>query len=254
MNIAMITGASSGLGREFVRQLGRFFPDIESYWLIARRRDRLESLAQELEVLDKSIECLPLDLCDPMSFAAIQGRLAAEKPRLCLLINCAGCGFLGSMGELDTSAQTHMIDLNLKAMTALTNLAIPFMPAGSRIINVSSIAAFCPNPRMTVYSASKAYVSAFTAGLSAELRPKGISVTAVCPGPMPTEFFDTGDITGRSRMLELLPSCDQVRVAIGTLRAAKMGQVFYTPRLVYKLYRCLAKLTPVTLLVRLTKV
>ena len=106
---------------------------------------------------------------------------------------------------------------------------------------------------MTVYSASKAYVSSFTVGLSEELRRKHISVTAVCPGPMRTEFLDVGNITGKSRTFELLPYCEQVQVAGGALRAARAGRTIYTPKLFYKFYRCLAKITPVKLMVKITK-
>ena len=221
------------------------------YWLVARRRDRLEELAQTLS--DKTVECLELDLCDPMSFSVLQGKLAGERPEVALLVNCAGCGYLGLLGETETASQTRMVDLNLRALTAVTNLVIPFMPRGGRILNVSSIASFCPNPRMTVYSATKAYVSSFTVGLSEELRPKGVTVTAVCPGPMKTEFLDVGRITGNSPMFAMLPYCDQVRVAGGALRAARAGRTIYTPRLFYKTYRLLAKLTPVKLMVKFTK-
>ena len=117
------------------------------------------------------------------------------------------------MGETETAVQTRMVDLNVRAMTAMTNLVIPYMPAGGRILNTSSIASFCPTPRMTVYGASKAYVSSFTVGLSEELKRRDITVTAVCPGPMKTEFLDVGSITGRSPAFEYLPYCDQVRVA-----------------------------------------
>lgn len=105
---------------------------------------------------------------------------------------------------------------------------------------------------MTVYSATKAYVSAYTIGAAEELKAKGITVTAVCPGPMATEFLETGHIHN-SPAFELLPYCDQVRVAGGALRAAKAGQTIYTPRLFYKFYRLLAKLTPAKLMVKLTK-
>jgi short-subunit dehydrogenase len=251
MKTAIITGASSGLGREFVRQLADVFPEVERIWLIARRRERLEKMAESLP--DLSVDCMALDLCDPMGFSALQGKLMAEKPDVVLLINNAGCGYLGNLGEVETSTQTHMIDLNLRALTAVTNMVLPFMGGGGRILNVSSIAAFCPNPRMTVYSASKAYVSAFTVGLSEEVRRKGIGVTAVCPGPMKTEFLEVGGITGNSSMFAMLPYCDQVRVAGGALRAAKAGRTIYTPRLFYKFYRLLAKVTPVKLMVKLTK-
>ena len=251
MKTAIITGASSGLGREFVRQLADVFPDIDCYWLIARRQDRLEEMAEGLP--DKTVECLGLDLCDTMSFVALQEKLAAEQPEVTMLINNAGCGYLGNLGEVETSTQTRMIDLNLRALTAITNMVIPFMPVGSNIINVSSIASFCPNPRMTVYSSTKAYVSSFTVGLAEELRDKGVTVTAVCPGPMKTEFLDVGRITGNSKMFATLPYCDQVRVVAGTLRAAKAGRTIYTPRLFYKFYRVLAKVTPVKLMVKLAK-
>ena len=251
MKTAIITGASSGLGQEFVRQLADVFPEIESYWLIARRADRLEELAESLP--DKQVECLPLDLCDLMSFSTLQEKLTAEQPEVALLINNAGCGYLGNLGEMPTATQTRMVDLNLRALTAMTNMVIPFMDKDSRILNVSSIASFCPNPRMTVYSASKAYVTSFTVGLAEELKPKGITVTAVCPGPMKTEFLDAGGITGNSKTFATLPYCDQVRVAGGALRAAKAGRTIYTPKLFYKFYRVLAKVTPVKLMVKLAK-
>lgn len=251
MRTAIITGASSGLGREFVRQLEDVFPDVECYWLIARRRERLAEMAGQLS--HKNVECLALDLCDPMSFVALQEKLASDHPDVEVLINNAGCGYLGEVGQTETSLQTRMVDLNLRALTAITSMCIPYMEAGSRIINVSSIASFCPTPRMTVYSATKAYVSAFTLGLSEELKKKGVTVTAVCPGPMETEFLDVGRISGNSRTFDMLPYCDQVRVAGGTLRAAKAGRTIYTPRLLYKTYRLLAKVTPAKLMMKLTK-
>lgn len=251
MKTAIITGASSGLGRELSRQIEDVFPDIECYWLISRRADRLESLAISLP--GKTTVCLPLDLCDPMSFIAFQERLAAEKPEVDLLVNCAGCGYLGRVGEMDTASQTRMVDLNVRALTAVTNIAIPYMPEGAHILNVSSIASFCPNPRMTVYSSTKAYVSSFTVGLNEELRRRKVSVTAVCPGPMDTEFLPLAGITGHSSTFEFLPYCDQVRVAGGALRAAKAGRTIYTPKLFYKFYRILAKVTPSKLLVKFVK-
>ena len=251
MKTAVITGASSGLGRELARQISDVFPEIESYWLIARRADRLEELAASLP--GKTTAYLALDLCDPMSFIGFQEKLTAEQPDIALLINCAGCGYLGRVGELDTASQTRMVDLNVRALTAVTNMAVPYMTAGSRILNVSSLASFCPNPRMTVYSSTKAYVSSFTIGLAEELRRRGITATAVCPGPMETEFLRLAGIPGRSSTFEFLPYCDQVRVAGGALRAAREGRTIYTPMLLYKFYRVLAKVTPAKFLVRFVK-
>ncbi len=250
MKTAIITGASSGLGREFVRQLADVYPEIECYWLIARRADRLDELAESLT--GKTVACLSLDLCDPMSFITLQEKLSMEQPEVQLLINNAGCGYYGRIGEVKTSTQTRMVDLNLRALTAITNMTVPYMEAGSAILNVSSIASFCPNPGMTVYSATKSYVSSYTVGVAEELRPLGITATAVCPGPMKTEFLDVGGITGNSKTFEWLPYCDQVRVAGGALRAAREGRTIYTPTLFYKAYRGLAKLLPVKLMVKFT--
>ena len=247
MKTAIITGASSGLGWELARQIEDVFPDIECYWLIARREDRLESLAISLP--GRHTACIALDLCDPMSFVSLKDCLAEVS----LLVNCAGCGYLGRVGEMDTASQTRMVDLNVRALTAVTNIVLPYMTEGSRILNVSSIASFCPNPRMTVYSSTKAYVSHFTVGLNEELRRRKISVTAVCPGPMATEFLPLAGITGHSSTFEFLPYCDQVKVAGGALRAAKAGRTIYTPKLFYKFYRLLAKVTPSQLLVKFVK-
>ena len=127
MKTAVITGASSGLGREFVRQFYSVFPEIERVWLIARRTDRLQELAEQLEEKGISTLALPLDLCDTMSFTAYQEHLVEEQPEIALLVNNAGCGYLGNIGEIDTVSQTRMIDLNLRALTAITNLSVPYM-------------------------------------------------------------------------------------------------------------------------------
>jgi hypothetical protein len=132
-------------------------------------------------------------------------------------------------------------------------MVLPYIPRGGHIINVSSIASFCPNPRMTVYSSTKAYVSSFTRGLSEELKAKGISVTAVCPGPMDTEFLDVGGINGNSKTFDTLPHCDPVRVVAGTYAASRLGKVFYTPTGFYKFYRVVAKVLPQSLMVKMAK-
>ena len=250
MKTAILTGASSGLGIQFARQLKRVFPEVEELWLIARRQDRLEALAAELTDLKTVV--LPLDLCREESFTALREKLAAEQPEVVLLLNNAGCGYLGNVGDGPLARQTTMIDLNVRALTAITHLVLPYMKAGAHILNTSSIASFCANAKLNTYSATKAYVSSFTRGLSYELRNRGISATAVCPGPMATEFLAVGHVVD-SRPFELLPYCDQVQVAGGALRAARAGQTIYTPRLFYKFYRLLAKLTPAKLMVKLTK-
>ena len=250
MKTAIITGASAGLGTEFFRQTLEVFPEIEQFWLIARRRERLEEMAAGC---GRAVVCLPLDLCSDADLDALQAKLEADKPEVALLINNAGCGYLGNVGEADTALQTRMVDLNVRALTAVTSMVIPYVAKGGRILNVSSIASFCVNPRMTVYSSTKAFVSSFTLGIDEELRPRGISATAVCPGPMSTEFLDVGGIRGNSRMFAMLPYCDQARVAGGALRAARDRRTFYTPRAFFKFYRVLAKIVPAKIMVKLAK-
>ena len=169
MTAAVITGASAGLGAEFTRQLVREFPDIEEFWLIARRVGKLEELAQLFP--EKKFVCIGLNLLDPKSFRYLGEKLAEQKVDVRLLVNNAGCGTTGNIGASASSADVmRVVDLNVRALTMVTQTVVPFMTRGAKIINVSSIAAFCPTPRMTVYSASKAYVSAFTGGLADELR------------------------------------------------------------------------------------
>ncbi len=250
MKIAIITGASAGLGLEFLKAMPALYPDIEEYWLIARRREKLEEAAK---LLTKPSKIIPLDLTKDESYEQFSKILDEEKPQVWMLINNSGCGFLGNVGEGELYRQTQTVDLNLKGLTAMTHTVIPHMPRGARIINISSIASFCPNPRMTVYSASKAYVTAFSIGLGEELKEKGISVTAVCSGPMDTEFIKLGGIKGESKTFDVLPYCEPAKVARGALIAAGKRRSIYTPKVFYKFYRVLAKVLPVKLMVKFAK-
>ena len=251
MKIAVITGASAGLGREFVRQLEGSFPEVECVWLISRGREKLEEAAKLLSKI--TAEVLPLDLCDEHSFDVLAHRLAEEKPDVRLLVNNAGCGYLGNVGETDAALQTRMVDLNVRALTAVTHLVLPYMSKGGKIINLSSIASFCPNPRMTVYSSTKAFVSSFNRGLGVEVKPRGITVTAVCPGPMATEFLNVGGIAGNSKTFDLLPYCDPAKVVAGAYKASLAGRAVHTPRAFFKFYRGLAKVLPQAWMINFTK-
>ena len=251
MKTAIITGASTGIGVELTLAAYDAFPEIEEYWLIARREDRLSALGDRLS--GKNVRIFAYDLCDDASYDKLSAELRNNKPEIALLICNAGCGYLGNVGDGDLENQTRTIDLNIKALTAMTHIAIPYIAEGGRIINLSSIASFCPNPRMTVYSSSKAYVSSFSRGLREELRIHGITVTAVCPGPMSTEFIEVGRIKGNSKMFDTLPYCDVKETARGAIRAAQKGRAVYTPKFFYKFYRVLAKILPQSVMVKLTK-
>ncbi len=250
MKIAILTGASAGLGLEFLKYLPQHFPEIDEYWLIARRREKLEQAAAKAE---RPCKVLPLDLTANHSYTTLRDELAAADAEVALLINNSGCGYWGNVGEGALDDQLRMIELNLRGLTAVTHITLPYMKKGGRIINISSIASFCPNARMTVYSATKSYVSAFSYGITEELRSKGIKATAVCPGPMDTEFIYLGEIKGNSPTFDRLPYCKPEKVAKGALKASRRGKMNYTPHPFYKLYKILAKFLPVALVMKMSK-
>lgn len=250
MKAAIITGASAGLGLEYLKAAPTYFPDVDEFWLIARRKDKLEEAAKSV---DKPCRILPLDLTDKDSYKRLAEELASANPDVTLLINNSGCGFLGNVGEGELDRQLQMIDLNLRGLTAVTHLVLPYMHKGGRILNISSIASFCPNARMTVYSAGKSYVTAFSYGIGEELRAKGITCTAVCPGPMDTEFIYLGEIKGKSKTFDVMPYCNPAAVVKGSYKAALRGKSCYTPKAFYKFYRLLAKLLPVRLVMKMSK-
>ncbi|MEO7634534.1 MAG: SDR family oxidoreductase [Sphingomicrobium sp.] len=181
--ITLITGASAGLGVDFARQLaGRG----QRLVLAARRTDRLEALAGELG----NARAVTADLAAPDGVAKLLADIAAAGEHIDLLINNAGFGLGGRFAELDATRQREMIDLNIGALTDLARAAAPGMieRKSGAILNVASTAAFQPGPGMAVYFATKAYVLSFTEALHEELKPYGIKVSALCPGPTRTEF------------------------------------------------------------------
>lgn len=252
MKIAIVTGASSGLGEEYVRCLCEGYEEIEELWVIARREDRLNALKERFP--QKKIFPISLDLTDNDSYARLREMLESEKPEVRVLINNAGYGTLGDFDAMEMYTQTRMVDLNNRAMTAVTSAALPFMTEGSFVINVCSIASFAPNPRMTVYSSTKAYVLSFSKSLRFELKKKGINVMALCPGPMNTEFLPAAGIEkGSSHTFDTLPRVEPAMAAERSLRQAAKGRGIYTPRVFFKLYRLLAKVLPHGLVMHFSK-
>lgn len=249
MRIAILTGASSGLGRAFAGKIHGVFPEIEEIWLVARRAERLEALAAE----SHAVRMVPVlcDLLEEESYCSLLERLEREQPEVQLLINNAGCGFFGAFAESSEDEQLRSVDLNVRALTRLTRAVLPYMPRGARVLNTSSIASFSPNPNMTVYSATKAYVTFFSRALNDELRVSGRSCTAVCPAPMDTEFLTVGHVAGRSKMFERLPYETVDEVSLGALKAAKARRAVYTPQAFYRFYRFLCRILPDALLIRL---
>ena len=186
MKIALITGASSGMGREFVYALDAD-EAFDELWVVARRRGRLEALQERCRA---KVRVFALDLLDTASFGVIRDALAAEAPEIAVLVNAAGFGVFGPFAERDLKTQLDIIDLNDRALTAMCHLALPYLAEGSRIYNMGSMSSWQPVPYINVYGASKAYVLSFSRALGVELRPRGVRVMAVCPGWITTEFFD----------------------------------------------------------------
>lgn len=188
--IAIITGASSGMGREFAKQLEQHFSNIDEFWLIARRKERLEELQEEL---NRPCLLIPMDITSTEFFQYFQNKLSSERVRVLFLINCAGYGMLGPVAEADFETSIGMVNTNSMGLTAVTRLALPYMMKNSRIINLASSAAFLPQMGFSIYAASKSYVLSFSRSLARELKHRQIYVTAVCPGPVDTEFFDIAE-------------------------------------------------------------
>ena len=252
MKIAIITGASSGLGREFALCTAKMYDNIDEIWLVARRRDRLEKLASEI----KGVNCraVEMDLCAEGSIAELEKMIKESGADIRLLINNAGMGKLGNISDMSVESQTAMVDLNIRALTAVTTLSLKYMSRGAEIVNVCSIASFAPNARLTVYSSTKAYVLSFTKGLREELKPLGINCCCVCPGPMRTEFLAVANITeGASKTFDTLPYCNAATVAKKTLTASKKGRCVYTPTPFYKFYRLIAKLLPHSVVMKMSR-
>lgn len=165
--IAVITGASSGMGREFVLQLDRD-EQFDEIWVIARRAERLESLRSEVRT---ALRPLPMDLTDAASFTRYRELLTAEQPNVAVLVNCSGYGKFGRHDTISLEETLGMIDLNCRALVAMTQLTLPHMTTGSRIYELDSLSAFQPVPYLNVYAASKAFVLSYSRGLNIELTP-----------------------------------------------------------------------------------
>jgi hypothetical protein len=194
MNIAIITGASSGMGVEFALQLDNALEySIDEVWLIARRKEEMLKVAQYLEHTSRVLD---MDVTNEAHLKRLEKLLSEERPCIRVLVNSAGYGIMGDFASADIADTTGMIDVNCKALTKITHMCLPYMRRNSRIIQLASSAAFLPQPNFAVYAATKSYVLSFSRALNQELRKKKIYVTAVCPGPVDTPFFDIAEKTG----------------------------------------------------------
>ena len=235
--VALITGASAGLGIEFARQLARRGHRLV---LAARRKDRLETLANELG----DARAVGIDLSQPDSAARLLADVEAAGEQIDLLINTAGFGLIGRFAKRDPKRLREMIDLNVGTLTDLCRLVAPSMieRGSGGIINVASTAAFQPGPNMAVYFATKAYVLSFTEALHEELKPHGVRVSCLCPGPTRTEFGEVAGFGGNGLFDRFAMEAPEV-VAAG-LRGLDKNRAVVVPGLQNKVTAASTRFAP----------
>lgn len=256
--VAIITGASSGIGEAFVREViaeRGIYGSIpfQEIWLIARSADKLAKLVKDLG--DDRLMVVEADLTEPEDINKIKDRLELDSPKVGLLINCAGMGKRALVLEKDEKVIEDTVDINCTSLSKLCRICIPYMidPGAPysrrnapRIINIASSAAFLPQPGFAAYAASKAYVVNFSRALDMELMPYNIAVTTVCPGPVNTPFQlaatdgQTGEFTGLRRFFV----ADPVKLAKASLRAGKNGRHLYIYGISQKALHVISKIVP----------
>ena len=201
MNIAIVTGASSGMGKEFVLQLGKYV-DVDEIWVIARREAALKALQSQVST---PVRPVVLDLLGPKSFETYAALLEEEKPNVKLLVNAAGFGKFGKFENISLEDDCRMIDLNSKALVVMTRLTLPYMERGSHVLQLDSLSAFQPVPYITTYGATKAFVLSYCRAMNRELRQRGIRMMAMNPFWVKTEFFSHALQTNQSEVQHFHP-------------------------------------------------
>lgn len=251
MKIALITGASSGMGKEAVIQIADRFNGIDEIWTIARRRERMEGLQRQVPV---PLRILELDLTEPAALSELACELQENKPEVKILVNAAGYGKIGKIGNIPPADTTGMVRLNCETLCAVTQMALPYMTDNSRIIQFASAAAFLPQPGFAVYAATKAFVLSYSRALHMELRPRRIAVTAVCPGPVKTEFFAIAETTGKIPLYKKVTMADPKKVVRLALCDSMMGKTVSVYGGLMKAFHILCKIVPHEILLRIMTV
>lgn len=249
MNIVIITGASSGIGREFALRMDTYFNNIDQFWLIARDRGRLESLAGQLK---HDAQIFALDITDPGKLDDLEDAVSRHHAVVRMLINCAGYGIMGMFGGQDRETALGMIRLNCQALTEMTHRMLPYMRRGSRILQMASSAAFLPQPDFAVYAATKAYVLSFSRALGEELKSSGIYVTAVCPGPVDTPFFEIAEANGSTLAIKKYTMVQADKVVAAALKSSWRRRSVSVCGMPMKAFGLLSKAVPHSVLLHVT--
>ena len=248
-NICVITGASSGIGKEFFVNLSKDKDfSFDEFWVIARSENRLKDLAS---LCDTPVRAISLDLSDENSYDSYKKLLEEEEPNISLLVNCSGYGKFESVEKVGYEANLNMIDLNVKGTVAMDYLSLKYMKEGSGIINIASVAAYQPIPYINTYGATKSFVLNFTRALSMEVRDRGIKVLAVCPFWTKTEFFDRAVKSEADPVVKkYVAMYDPKDIVKRALRDYKKGKGVSLFGFVTKLQLLGVKLMPVPLVMR----
>lgn len=241
MNIILITGASSGIGEEFAKQIDNHFSSIDELWLIGRNEEKLLGVSATMK---HPCRCFSMDITNQQNIDRLAELLMKKNAVIRILINCAGFGLMGPFEKQPLDGSLSMIETNCSALTAMTYKMIPFMKRNSRIIQLASSAGFLPQQDFAVYAASKSYVLSFSRALRMELLPKEIYVTAVCPGPVDTPFFDIAEKNGSTLAIKkytMVSAKDVVSLALRDSYHRKSLSVCSLP---IKSLRVLCKIVP----------
>ena len=250
MQIAIITGASSGLGKVFFEKVVERYPQLDEYWVIARSENKLKELAEQHPQLN--VRVLPLDLSDTKSFQKLDEVLKEQNPDIRVLINNAGYDKPGLFREMSHKDIISLINLNAMGTTMISRCCLPYMHEGSYQIITGSIGSFAPLPWRAVYSASKAYVRFLARALHEEERKRGVNIMLLSPGKMDTAMFHQNSTD--SGNMSIQPYLDLDKVTVKALEKAERGCANYTPMAFYKVYRVLAKIVPSAIMVKFTSV
>ena len=240
MSVAIITGASSGIGREFAKQMKEKL-GVSDFWFVARREDRMTALKDELAVNAKII---PADLATPEGIEKFKNALAEEKPTVKYLVNAAGFGSFGSFDQIDESLVAGMIDLNVKALVLVTHATIPYMEKGGRIVELGSGSCFTPLPYFNTYASSKAFVLHYTKALNYEIEKYGLRATCFCPGWVETEFLGKATDAAVTVPKETKPLLKCEKVVAKCIRAMVKGRTMCVTNWYTKLQHLLFKILP----------
>lgn len=246
MKIAIITGASSGIGEEFLFHVDQACNDLDEIWVIARRVQQTEFPITKAKIIR-----LPLDLTTKEAQELLEEKLSYEEPRIKLLVNCAGFGKMGKFEDISLDMQCNMVECNSIALMKMCHLCIPYIVKGGYIINMASVAAFLPQMRFAVYAASKSFVLSLSRALNYELRDRRISVTAVCPGPVKTPFFEIAEETGYTLFIKKIFMADTEKVVKYALRCAKERRQISVYGIPMKVLHFISKLLPSRLILEL---